>query len=238
MRLLPVAATLTLIFTLPLAASAQAAATPTPTAQTTPTTPHHTTHHTTAHPTTTHHTVAKHATTHHTVVRHTTTHHAVARKSPPTKSSVPPTASPVPHVAAAPPPTPAPFSQNPILQLHGNAGALLLFAPDTKDPTLRRQMDLLRGHDLDLSKRNTVFVPIITQSRGHEEVAFGENISSGSYRDQLSARKKFGIKYNDFVLILLDKDGTERFRSTTPVPITAIETAIDAENSPTAPSNN
>ena len=233
MRLLPVAATLTLVFTLPLAASAQAAPTPLPAAQTTQptTTPKPTPHHS---PSTTAHATTHHATTHHATTHHAS-HHAVARKTPPTKAPAPQPAPPAPHVAAAPPPTPAPFSQNPILQLHGNAGALLLFAPDTRDPTLLRQMALLRGHDLELSKRNTVFVPVITQNHGPDEVHFGENISSGSYRDQLSARKHFGIQYNDFVLILLDKDGTERFRSTTPVPITGIKTAIDAENPPPTP---
>jgi hypothetical protein len=135
-------------------------------------------------------------------------------------------AKPAPRIAAAPP-IPAPFSQNPILQLHGNARALLIFAPDTSNSALRRQMDLLANHDLELSTRDTVFVPIITGHHVPNDIFFGENIRSGTYRDQLSARRKFGIKYNEFAIILLDKDGTEQFRSTTPVPIASISTVID-----------
>lgn len=232
MRLLMAAVTLTLVFVLSLSATAQAPAT-----QTAPSATSHTTKTATGHqpshhpvPATTHHT------THHTVAHHTSTHHIAAKKTVSTKPSTSKPAPPAPHIAEALP-APAPFSQNPILQLQGNAGALILFAPDTHDPTLRKQMALLHGHDLELSKRNTVFVPVITRRNSREEVAFGENIDPGTYPDQLSARQHFGIHTNDFAVVLLDKDGTERFRSVTPVPITTIETTIDAENPPPATSN-
>jgi hypothetical protein len=119
-----------------------------------------------------------------------------------------------------------PYSQNPILELQGNARALLIFAPDTSNPGLRQQMHLLSGHDLELSKLNTVFVPLVTLAHPNE-VIFGENLHPGNYRDQLSARRKFGIKYNQFVIILLDKDGTEKFRSTTPVTMADLTITID-----------
>jgi hypothetical protein len=213
MRPLALAATLTVTLALPLAA--QTAATPLlahdvvlkaslPATSKTSTTAKHNAPKSS---------VAKPAISRHVVSKVSGSRHAVAAK-------------PAPRTAAAPP-IPAPFSQNPILQLRGNARALLIFAPDTNNSALRRQMDLLTGHDLELSTRDTVFVPIITQSHGSSDLSFGENIRSGTYSDQLSARKKFGIKYNDFAIILLDKDGTEQFRSTTPVPITSISTIID-----------
>lgn len=129
---------------------------------------------------------------------------------------------------AKPPLVSPPYSQNPILQLQGNARALLVFAPDTSNPALRKQMQLLKGHDLELSKLNTVFVPLVTLAHGPDDVVFGENIHPGNYRDQLSARRKFGIKYNQFAIILLDKDGTEKFRSTTPVTMADLTTTIDS----------
>jgi hypothetical protein len=133
---------------------------------------------------------------------------------------------PVTATKPAPLATP-PYSQNPILQLQGNARALLVFAPDTSNASLRQQMGLLKGHDLELSKLNTVFVPLVTLAHGPNAVVFGENIHPGNYRDQLSARRKFGIRYNQFAVILLDKDGTETFRSTTPVTMSSITAAID-----------
>lgn len=122
-----------------------------------------------------------------------------------------------------------PYSQNPIQQLQGNARALLIFAPDTSNVPLRKQMQLLKGHDLELSKLNTVFVPLVTLAHGPDDVIFGENIHPGNYRDQLSARRKFGIKYNQFAIILLSKDGTEKFRSTTPVDMATLTTEIDRD---------
>jgi hypothetical protein len=126
-----------------------------------------------------------------------------------------------------------PYSQNPIQELQGNARALLVFAPDTSNPGLRKQMQLLSGHDLELSKLNTVFVPLVTLAHANE-VIFGENLHPGNYRDQLSARRKFGIKYNQFVVILLDKDGNEKFRSMTPVTMADLSTAIDTTTGGTA----
>lgn len=233
MRLLTAAATLTLVFVLPLSATAQAPATQTTPSSATSTT---TKPATSTHPA--HHTIpAKaHHSTHHTTAHHTSTHHNAAKKTIATKPSTSKPAPPALHIAEAPP-APAPFSQNPILQLQGNAGALILFAPDTHNSTLRQQMALLHGHDLELSKRNTVFVPVITHRTSAEEVAFGENIDPGTYPDQLSARQHFGIHADDFAVVLIDKDGTERFRSVTPVPITTIETTIDAENPPPATVN-
>ena len=148
-----------------------------------------------------------------------------------TASNTPATDHYTPRSAATTAPAKAPlvsppYSQNPILELQGNARALLIFAPDTSNPGLRQQMHLLSGHDLELSKLNTVFVPLVTLAHANE-VIFGENLHPGNYRDQLSARRKFGIKYNQFVVILLDKDGTERFRSTTPVTMADLTTTID-----------
>ena len=142
--------------------------------------------------------------------------------------TVPATAKPTVAAPKTVPLVSPPYSQNPILQLKGNARALLIFAPDTTNAALRKQMQLLSGHDLELSKLNTVFVPLVTLAHGPSDVVFGENIHPGNYRDQLSARRKFGIKYNQFAVILLDKDGTETFRSTTPVTMSSITNAIDS----------
>ena len=140
----------------------------------------------------------------------------VAAKKPVAKST--------PKVVAAV--VPAPYSQNPIQTLKGNAHALLVFAPDSALPALRQQIVLLDHHSLDLSEHNTVLVPIITLHNGPDNVFTGENLNPGSYRDQLAARQKFGIKYNDFAVILLDEDGDEQFRSTKPLTIAEINAHI------------
>jgi hypothetical protein len=195
MRPIALAATLTLALTLPLAA------------QTTNTPPAATNATTTDHYVPPSHTAAP-----------TTTTPALSG------TSTPPPAQTTTTTAKAPLVSP-PYSQNPILQLQGNARALLVFAPDPANPALRHQMQLLHGHDLELSQLNTVFVPLVTLAHPND-VVYGENLHPGNYRDQLSARRKFGVKYNQFVLILLDKDGVEKFRSSTPMTIADLTTAI------------
>jgi hypothetical protein len=147
--------------------------------------------------------------------------HTVAHKSP----SRPKTAAP--RLVAAAPVTPAPFSQNPILQLRGNARALIVFAPDSRLPAARQQLASLGQHTLELTQRDTVFVPVITVRHPDDDIFPGENITPGTYRDQLSARAKFGLKYNDFAVILLSKDGLEQHRWTTPASMTDITSTID-----------
>jgi hypothetical protein len=197
MRPTTLAATLTLALTLPLAAQTTSTPPPAPDA------------------TTTDHYVAP--------------SHPSSTETPATLSgtSTPPpaqTTSAAATTTKAPLVSP-PYSQNPILQLQGNARALLIFAPDPSNPALRQQMQLLHGHDLQLSQLNTVFVPLVTLAHPND-VVYGENLHPGNYRDQLSARRKFGIKYNQFAIILIDKDGVEKFRSSTPMTIADLATAI------------
>jgi hypothetical protein len=137
-----------------------------------------------------------------------------------------------PAASAASTSTPAPYSQNPILQLRGNARAILIFAPDTANPTLLRQFALLERNELFLSERDAVLVPNITHHHGADDSFPGENISPGNDGDQLSARLKFGISSNDFAIILLDKDGTVQLRSSTPVDIASIGARIDRLSGP------
>lgn len=124
-------------------------------------------------------------------------------------------------------PAPAPFAQNPIAQLRGNARALVIFAPDTTSPALLRQLAMLERNELFLSVRDTVLVPVIARHHATDESLPGENISPGSDGDQLSARLQFGIAPGDFAIILLDKDGTEKLRSSTPVSVNSISARID-----------
>jgi hypothetical protein len=156
-------------------------------------------------------------------VKKTAPTHRPATKRPAHKKPTPA----IKPVAATPAlPAAAPFSQNPILSLRGNARALIVFAPDTKTLALRQQMELLDKHTLELTQNDTVFVPIITIHHGPEDVFPGENLNSGTYRDQLSARQKFGLKYNDFAVIILDKNGNETFRSRTPVSVADLKSHL------------
>jgi len=166
---------------------------------------------------------------HHAAVHHAAVHHPPARRSSHTAHAVKPVkpVAPVPApVVAVAPPAAAPFSQNPMMQLHGNARALVVFAPDSANAALKQQYALLASHVGDLSDRDVVMMSIVTVHHGPDDVFAGENLPSGTFRDQLAARHKFGVKDNEFVVILVDEDENEVFRSSTPMTMEDLEAQI------------
>ena len=124
---------------------------------------------------------------------------------------------------------PAPFAQNPINQLRGNANVLLIFAPDSSSIALHRQLQLLDHHELTLTERDTVLIPEVA-ARDSDYIFPGENLSAGSPADQLSARQKFGLRDDQFAIILLNKNGVEQFRSPIPVSPDVLASELDAES--------
>lgn len=140
-----------------------------------------------------------------------------------------PAPAPIVRPVVAPVVQPTPFAQNPINQLRGNARALLLFAPDTISPYVRTQMAVLSHHELELTERDTVFVPIMARQTIPLDRFPGENLDPGAPGDQMSARQRFGLRPNDFAVILLDQDGREVFRSNLPVSVEVLTARLDGE---------
>jgi hypothetical protein len=127
---------------------------------------------------------------------------------------------------------PTPYAQNPIQQLRGSASAILIFAPDTTNPALLMQFALLERNEMALTEHDAILVPNIAQHHPTDDGVPGENISPGSDGDQLSARLKFDVKPTEFTIILLDKDGTERLRSNTPVDVASIGAHLESRPGP------
>lgn len=127
---------------------------------------------------------------------------------------------------------PTPYAQNPIQQLRGSASAILIFAPDTTNPALLMQFALLERNEMSLTEHDAILVPNIAQHHPTDDAVPGENISPGSDGDQLSARLKFGVKPTDFTIILLDKDGTEKLRSNTPIDVASIGAGLEGRPGP------
>ncbi len=219
MRSLPLAASLCLTLSLPLTAQTTSTASPT--------------HHRTIHKSLHHMApkLVKHV-VHHTATRPATVHIAAR-----------PTVHATPHPATvktiasikplpAKPVTPTPFDQTPIVHLRGNARALVIFAPDTTNPALRRQLSLLERDEMALAQHNTILVPVIIRHHATDLPLPGENIKPGTPADQLSARLEFAVKRNDFTVILLDKDGSIKLRSSTPVTVNSIGAHLDGFTDP------
>jgi Domain of unknown function (DUF4174) len=107
---------------------------------------------------------------------------------------------------------------------------LLLFTPTALDGRYGQQLDALNHHEADLRARDLIVIPLIQQ-------AGPPNLSPAlralqpphiSDDEQLTIRRRFHIAANEFAVILLSKEGSEKLRSTTPITITRLNRTIDA----------
>jgi len=126
---------------------------------------------------------------------------------------------------------PAQSTDRPSLaELQTTARVLLVFAPSVNNPTFRQQLDYIQRHSFELSSRNTVFVPISTTSNVADEKYSLENLPIGTPSEQAEARARFHVQPGDFVVILVDENGTQQIRSATPVDIHALIATLDAHS--------
>jgi len=106
---------------------------------------------------------------------------------------------------------------------------LLIFSASKDDPKLEKQLNELRTHVADISERNVLVVVM---------VADGSYPSSGQLanvpvatvdRDEARRiRSQFQIGNDDFVALLVGKDGGEKSRQTAVFPVAKLNATIDA----------
>jgi hypothetical protein len=110
-------------------------------------------------------------------------------------------------------------NEHPLVQLQGTSRVLMIFSPDTNSSSYRRQLELIEHHNFELTERNTVVVPIAFVNHGSEDRFAGENLILGSAAEQAYARNRFHVQPGQFLVVLLNSDGTERLRSDSPIDI-------------------
>ncbi len=117
--------------------------------------------------------------------------------------------------------------QRPVPQLQ-NARALIVFAPAADSPAFRTQLQLLERHSFELSMYNTVIVPVMAADpvTSPDYFAF-EHVNLATADDEAAARARFHIQPGDFAVILLNPDGSEQFRTTTPLYIHTLVALLD-----------
>ena len=97
---------------------------------------------------------------------------------------------------------------------------LLIFAPSERSPAYQQQM---KQWDIkDMQERQLKLVEVLGTELGQVD---GQRISAPSVKQ---LRHQFGVAAEDFAIILVGKDGTEKQRSQTPVDPATIFQAIDA----------
>jgi hypothetical protein len=118
--------------------------------------------------------------------------------------------------------------QHSLAQLQNNSRLLIVFAPDANSASFQRQLQLIERHSFELSARNTVVVPVSTSTKFADEQFSFENLPLGTASEQAEARNRFHVQPGDFVVILLNQDGTVQIRSASPVDIHALTASLDA----------
>lgn len=99
---------------------------------------------------------------------------------------------------------------------------LLVFAPNENNPTYQKQMQLFQAQQADFSERDLLLVEILTEGTSR---ASGKVIDEA---DVTKVRSRFQVSPQDFRVILVGKDGTQKRSDSKPVEAKVIFNEIDA----------
>jgi len=108
-----------------------------------------------------------------------------------------------------------------IAQLRGAYRPLLIFAPKPDDPSLNLQLRTLRDSSRALADRNILAIAIPYN-------APSPTVTRLTEADAADARHSFHIAPSDFTVLLIGKDGDEKFRSNKPISIDQLNQIVDA----------
>jgi hypothetical protein len=105
---------------------------------------------------------------------------------------------------------------------------LLVFAPAMDNPQLVEQLNQLKAHAIDVKSRDLLYVPIVPE--GHNQPILSTKVHTASLsEDELAAmRHHFKVEPDEFLVILIGKDGGEKLNSRTPVPVDQLKQLIDS----------
>ena len=105
---------------------------------------------------------------------------------------------------------------------------LLVFAPAMDNPQLVQQFNQLKTQPDELKRRNMLYVPIVPE--GHNQPVPSSKVPTARLsEDELAAlRHRFNVEPEEFLVILIGKDGGQKLDSRTPVGIEQLKRLIDS----------
>ena len=126
--------------------------------------------------------------------------------------------------------TPVTHAQQTLAALTGRNRVLLVIAPDSTDRRFGQQLDNFAHHSADFGSRDLVLIPIVPDSSlaGASPVLRELRPPLVHDDEKITIRKRFHIDPASFAVILLDKSGAERLRSSAPITIQRLNHTIDA----------
>ena len=99
---------------------------------------------------------------------------------------------------------------------------LLIFAPSERSPVYQQQIQQWKAHLEGIRERDLKLVEVLATG---ESQADGQPITPAAAE---RLRQQFKVKTQDFLVILVGKDGTEKRRNQTPVEPSVLFRTIDA----------
>jgi len=104
---------------------------------------------------------------------------------------------------------------------------VLVFAPSARDASFRAQQALLEQYADDMMDRNLLYVPVLASSASFEAPLDAPYVEIQP-AESSAIRALFGIGRSEFAVVLVGKDGGEKFRSARPVSVLKLDDLVDA----------
>lgn len=114
-----------------------------------------------------------------------------------------------------------PTSPTTLAQLRDRFRPLLLFAPTPDDPGLRAQLTRLHEDAAGLAERDVLLIAIPYNNPSPTDTTL-------TPADAEAARRRFNVAPNDFVILLIGKDGGEKLRAHKPISFSKLRETIDS----------
>jgi hypothetical protein len=104
---------------------------------------------------------------------------------------------------------------------------LLVFAPTARDASLVAQQAMLDQYADDMMDRNLLYVPVLAQS-GHFEAPLDAPYAVLKQSELNAIRTRFQVGPSEFVVVLVGKDGGEKFRTKRAISVLKLDEIVDA----------
>jgi hypothetical protein len=104
---------------------------------------------------------------------------------------------------------------------------LLVFAPSSRDASLVAQQGMLDQYADEMMDRNLLYVPVLARG-GHFESPLDAPYVVLKQAEMNAIRSRFLIGPSEFVVVLVGKDGGEKFRTKKAIAVLKLDEIVDA----------
>ena len=104
---------------------------------------------------------------------------------------------------------------------------VLVFAPNARNAPFLAQQALLDEYADDMMDRNLLYVPVLAQASRLEPPLDAPYVVLRQ-TEMNSIRARFQVEDSEFAVVLVGKDGGEKFRTNKPVSVLKLDALVDA----------